>query len=204
MPEFDRWSADNGDATHRLNYCIGRDDVVIDCGAYHGAWSRAISDRFHCKILAFEPVYAFYSIAAKALIGTLATVYHAGIGPEHKFCKISVAGDASSILEHSGPLWQTGHEEQIEIISLDEIFRRHNLSTVRLMKINIEGAEYDLLDYMIDVDLATRIDDIQIQFHDFVPDASQRRDNIRERLTKTHTLTYDYEFVWENWRIKDR
>lgn len=195
MSDFDRWSADHGDETLRLDYSINSDDIVIDCGAYHGAWSRKIYDRYRCKIIAFEPVKTHYLITNKTLSGTGALIYHAGLGPRRETCTISVAGDASSVLVRSGC------QETIEMLSIDDIIQRHALSNIRLMKINIEGSEYDLLDHMLRVGIITLIDDIQVQFHDFIPNAILRRQSIRAALQKTHVLTYDYEFIWENWRI---
>jgi len=197
MPDFDRWSADHGDETLRLNYPMDTNAVVIDCGAYHGAWSRKIYDRYHCKILAFEPIEAYYMIAVAALAGTGAYVYHAGLGPFNATCTISVAGDASSILVRSE------HQEQVRIMTLDEVIHKHALSRIRLMKINIEGAEYNLLDHLVATNAVEQIDDLQVQFHQFVPNAESRRQIIRNILERTHYLTYNYDFVWENWRIRD-
>lgn len=39
--------------------------------------------------------------------------------------------------------------------------------------------------------------------HDFVPDAKRRMQKIQAALSRTHNLTYQYPFVWENWRIKE-
>jgi FkbM family methyltransferase len=194
MSEFNRWFADNGDATLRLDYRIGISDVVFDCGAYHGDWSRKIYDRYRCRIVAFEPVSEYYAITVRELAGIGAYVYHAGIGPDTTSCVITVNGDASSTLT------QGGHQEQIHIISIDDVVREQSLPQIRLMKLNIEGAEYDLLDHMLDTGIISRVADLQIQFHRFIPDAEARRNTIRERLRQTHYLTYDYEFVWENWR----
>jgi FkbM family methyltransferase len=194
MSEFDRWFADNGDATLRLDYRIGISDVVFDCGAYHGAWSRKIYDRYRCRIVAFEPVSEYYAITVKELAGVGAYVYRAGIGPTTTNCIITVNGDASSTL------MQGGHQEQIRIVSIDDVIREQSLPQIRLMKLNIEGAEYDLLDHILNAGIVNRIADLQIQFHRFALNAEARRNAIRERLKQTHYLTYDYEFVWENWR----
>lgn len=194
MSEFDRWVADNGDATLRLNYRIGISDVVFDCGAYRGSWSRQIYDRYRCRIIAFEPVAEYYITTTKELSGTGAYVYHAGIGPATTSCVITVNGDASSTLT------QGRHQEKIRIISIDDVIREQSLPQIRLMKLNIEGAEYDLLDHMLDTGAVNRVADLQVQFHRFALNAEARRSTIRERLRQTHYLTYDYEFVWENWR----
>ena len=73
-------------------------------------------------------------------------------------------------------------------------------TSIDLMKINIEGAEYDLLEHLIENKFVENIKDIQVQFHDFVPNAEARMKNIQAGLSKTHYLTYQYPFVWENWR----
>lgn len=194
MPEFDRWFADNGDMTLRLDYRIGISDVVFDCGSYRGTWSRQIYDRYHCRIIAFEPVAEYHMTTVKELMGTGAFIYHAGIGPSNTDCTITVNGDASSTLICRG------HQEKIHIISIDDVMREQSLSQIRLMKLNIEGAEYDLLDHMLDTGTINCVADLQIQFHQFAPNAIARRHIIRERLRQTHYPTYDYEFVWENWR----
>jgi len=71
------------------------------------------------------------------------------------------------------------------------------------MKINIEGSEYDLLEHLLETNYVKIIKNIQVQFHDFVPNAEKRMKRIQEKLQKTHYLTYQYPFVWENWRIKN-
>ena len=71
------------------------------------------------------------------------------------------------------------------------------------MKINIEGGEYDLLDSLISADIVQSIANIQVQFHDFlIKDAKEKMRKIQEKLSLTHEPTYQYEFVWENWKIK--
>ena len=70
------------------------------------------------------------------------------------------------------------------------------------MKMNIEGGKYDLLEHLIVRGLILNIENIQVQFHDFVPDAASRMGGIKMNLAKTHVLTYEYESVWENWKIK--
>jgi predicted transcriptional regulator len=53
---------------------------------------------------------------------------------------------------------------------------------------------------MIELALHQRVRDLQIQFHNFVPDAEKRAEAITRQLSATHELTYKFYFVWENWR----
>ena len=71
------------------------------------------------------------------------------------------------------------------------------------MKINVEGCEYEILNRLISTGLISIIDNIQVQFHNFVEDSKSLKDKISRDLIKTHRLTYQYEFIWENWKIED-
>jgi hypothetical protein len=66
--------------------------------------------------------------------------------------------------------------------------------------VNIEGGEYELLERMLERGLTERVCDLQIQFHNFSPDAAERMAAIQRGLAATHRPTYQYRFVWENWR----
>lgn len=71
---------------------------------------------------------------------------------------------------------------------------------VRLMKINIEGAEYAILNYLIDKDLLKEIQEIQVQFH-IVDGDTERYEQLKKRMELTHHITWRYPFVWENWHV---
>jgi cellulose biosynthesis protein BcsQ len=79
-----------------------------------------------------------------------------------------------------------------------------DIKRIDLMKINIEGCEYNLLECLIGIGFIKNIKNIQVQFHDFVEDAEKRMMEIQKNLQKTHYLTYQYPFVWENWEIKQK
>ena len=197
MAEFTRWFADKGDQTHRFNYDLDKDSVYVDIGAYTGDYAKKIHDKFGCKIFCFEPVKRYFDHLPKTFNGIPNINYfNIGLGNENKTLDICVDGDASS-------LHKIGVEkETIVIRNVVEVFRKLNISTIDLIKINIEGDEYDLLDCCIENHLTRSMKNIQIQFHDFFPDAINRRKYIRDKLSETHKLTYDYEFVWENWELR--
>ena len=52
---------------------------------------------------------------------------------------------------------------------------------------------------MIKADLLNKVDCFMIQFHEWHPGAHRKRQRIREELSKTHRLEWDYTFVWEKW-----
>ena len=81
-------------------------------------------------------------------------------------------------------------------------FNIFNLNQIDLCKINVEGAEYNILLHLLEFDLIKKIKYLQEQFHNFYPKAVNLRKTIREELRKTHTEQYNYPFVWESWSLK--
>jgi len=78
------------------------------------------------------------------------------------------------------------------------------IDKVSLMKINIEGSEYDLLERLINKSYHKKIDNILVQFHNISVDSEKRLLQIRDELSKTHKSTFCYNFVWENWELNSK
>lgn len=194
---FDKWFADQGDRTLRLDYDLDDQSCVVDVGGYEGQWASDIFLRYGSFIHIFEPVPAFAANIARRISGNSRVVLHpCGLGKETHVETISICDNESSVYK-TAP-----QSTEIQIVSADEFFRRKGITSVDLMKINIEGGEYDLLEHLIDTGFIAHIRNIQVQFHDFVPRAEARMLAIQTALTKTHELTWQYRFVWENWRLR--
>ncbi len=54
---------------------------------------------------------------------------------------------------------------------------------------------------LLNMEIIKNIKNLQIQFHNFVDSAEEKREAIRKQLSLTHKLTYDYYFIWENWEL---
>lgn len=70
---------------------------------------------------------------------------------------------------------------------------------VAVMKVNIEGGEYQVLQHIINLGLHKNIRNLQVQFHQvdgFTWEAWY--ETIARELSKTHRLTWRYPFCWEN------
>ena len=192
-----KWFKDKGDETLRLDYDLNQDSVVFDIGGYEGAFSEKIFNKYQSNIYIFEPVKSFYkTIYNKFKDIEKIRLYHFGLSDITKELEISLSDDASSI--HIN----TDRKEKIKLYSIVEFIEQNNIVKIDLMKINIEGGEFDLLPALLDHNIITNIDNLQIQFHKFIENAEIKRENIRNQLSKTHELTYDYYFIWENWRLK--
>jgi FkbM family methyltransferase len=193
------WFKDKGDETLRLNYDLTENSVVFDLGGYKGEFASAIMNKYNCTVFIFEPIPFLYDIIVnKFSNNSKLHPYCFGLYDKTIRQQISLSDNASSIFISK----TNTHEIQLKDIA--EFLHENNVGIIDLIKINIEGAEYDLLESLINQDLISGFKNIQVQFHDFIlPNAELRMRNIQQQLSKTHQLTYQYEFVWENWKIKE-
>lgn len=198
--EFDDWFRDRGDLTHRLNYDLNENALVVDLGGYQGQWSSDIYSRFNCRVHVFEPAPVFFQYLKWRFAANPRITPHAvGLGPRDETLSLAMANDQSSL--HNKSLADTA--VKIQIVCADQYLQLLRIQEIDLLKINIEGAEYDLLEHLIQTQWIARIKNIQVQFHRFVPDAQSRREKIRKLLALSHRTSYDYTFVWENWVRND-
>ena len=193
------WFADEGDLQHRLNYNeLDSGSVVFDLGGYKGQWTSDIYSKYLCKIYVFEPVDQFYKIISGRFKKNPAIeVFNYGLGPVEKEEIIHVSKDSSSIHR------SVGATEKISIKDMRSFLSEHQITKIDLLKINIEGGEYDLLEYIISTGVIDRITNVQVQFHNFIPDAASRMEAIQNQLSVTHNRTFYYRFVWENWKLNN-
>lgn len=191
-----------GDQTLRLDYNLSSDSVVFDVGGYEGKWTSDIFSKFCCHVHVFEPVPKFAENIKKLFEKNPRIVIHPfGLSDRTTAAEILLDNDASSICKkNSGG--KNIPTQSIKLVNIKDFIAEQEIRRIDLMKINIEGGEYDLLDYMISSNLIAYVGNLQVQFHDFVPEASVRMEKIRNGLSLTHVNTWGYEFVWENWVLK--
>ena len=194
-----KWFEDKGDETLRLNYPLNENSIVFDIGGFKGEFARDIYCKYNSAIYVFEPVPEFYGwIVEKFVNNSKVKVFNFGLGSRNHKTQITLNDNSSS-------LYTKGDNSiNIEIKSFNDFINDYHISKINLAKINIEGSEYDLLESIIEAGNISKIQNIQVQFHDFIIDnAQERMRSIQKKLTLTHKLTYQYEFVWENWRLKN-
>jgi FkbM family methyltransferase len=199
MPTADeyRWIEDKGDSKLRLDYPLNEESIVLDLGGFNGDWSDQIFKKYSCNIHIFEPVKQFYNaIKQRFENNPKIHVYNFAASNKNGVADISVNGVASSLFDTNE------RSEKVVLVDLAHFLDYIGLSTVDLIKINIEGSEYDLLPHLVKTGKIDCFGNIQVQFHDFIPKADKLRKSIRRSLAKTHRLSYDYEFIWENWSKK--
>lgn len=191
----DRWYRDGGESTLRLNYPLTCESIVFDVGGYQGNFTSEIVARYDPHVYVFEPVPEFCELL----------VMNFRPNPKVKVCNYGLSNrDAVSqmTLSENGSTIYKPSETQITVQLHDiwTVVRERCIKRIDLIKINIEGGEYVLLRRMLETGIVSICQDIQVQFHKFYPNSQRLRSEIRSALQDTHFLTYDYPFVWENWR----
>ena len=191
------WKIFNCDQTLNVDYPLNSNSIVFDVGGYVGNWTEIIYKKYGCNIYVFEPVPEFSAkIKNRFKKNKKIRILTYGLAGNNSEVKLHVANDSTSEFGISDNIVQA------KLINVKKVLDKLNIKKVDLISINIEGGEYDLLDYLIKAKLIKRFKKIQIQFHPFVKHAFLRMNKIQKELKKTHKLTYKFSFVWENWSLK--
>ena len=193
-----QWYSDKGEKALRLNYDLDENSIVFDLGGFEGQWASDVYSMYRCTIHVFEPVQEFAEgIENRFRRNPRINVHRFGLSNDTRVATVALQKDSSSI-------FKTGSQScDINLIGATQFLQENQINKVDLLKINIEGGEYDLLDHLIESGFVKNVSNIQVQFHDFVPHSAQRMRAIQDGLARTHHLTYQYLFVWENWKIND-
>ncbi len=198
MKAVKRWRADNGNVNLRFDYPLTPSAVVLDIGGFHGDWAAEVYERFQATVYVFEPVKAYAEMIQARFVAVPKVLSHAfGLGGTTETLEIALLGDRSSTVSAGAQV------ETVSIVDIVTWLESNSIDNVDLIKLNIEGGEFALLERLLDAGLIGNFNNIQVQFHDTVPNALARMRAIQDRLSQTHTLTWQYEFVWENWQRKD-
>jgi FkbM family methyltransferase len=187
------WYQMNGDNTYRINYNLNPNSIVVDIGARHGNWSDLIKQRYGCNVYCFEAVKEFceqlklknYIVFNYAVVDDFGTI-DLGI----------FEGEASILYDNK----DTNNIINVESIPAFKMFELIDKDYIDLMKINVEGAEYNILNNLINNYLISKIKSIQVQFH-LIKNCEELYNKISKNLEKTHKITWRFPFIWENWEL---
>ena len=197
--ERTRWYREKGDEKLRLTYKLDENSIVFDIGGYVGDFSSLIYEKYKCKIYIFEPSPKFYKICKERFKNNKKILcFNYGLSDSENELFLSNENEASSITKNI----KNDNGEVVKIRKFSNVFKKLKIDQIDLLKVNIEGSEYNLLPHIIEEKLIEKINNIQIQFHIFISDAKNKRIAIIKTLRKTHKNDWCYYFVWENWSLK--
>jgi FkbM family methyltransferase len=151
---------------------------VIDAGANLGVFCSGIVSQFHGRVIAVEPHPGYFGrIATGGGIEKLRVAIAAKDGP--LTLRLDENLESSRIDPSAG-----GEGIIVEGRSLESLADELGMSEIALIKMDIEGAELDVLDSLSDAFLA-RVAQFTVEFHDFAGYASTPRvEQTLDRLEK--------------------
>lgn len=197
LSAHERWRIDRGDTTLRLDYPLNPNSVVVDAGAYLGDWSSQISARYDPQLVLFEPVVErAEALRQRFCINPKATIHPFALGGSDGTAWLSSAADGSSVFVDRGP------KQQIQVRDASAALEELSAPTIHLLKLNVEGAEYEILLRLHESGILSKIEYLQVQFHPFPEDYLHLYSECRRALAESHQVQYEYPYVWEGWKRK--
>lgn len=144
-------------------------DTVLDIGACEGMFSIMLAKLYpKIRVVALEPIQRTY-FAMMRNIGlngvTNIEAHNVGIGKERgripmNMCQDDHSGGGSAVMTYN-PALHT--KVEVDVIGLNDVFAEFKIDRIKLLKIDIEGMEYEAL-YPAS-DALKRVDNIAGEFH---------------------------------------
>lgn len=198
LNEFERFTRDGMYEHYLDNLETDADSIIFDIGCYKGDSLIKLAHKTKGTIYGFEPIPSFCNIALERVKEyPNIHVYPIGIGSEDESKNLLLNNDETS------EFLSKGTNVRCVFRSFLNVWNYFQLETLDVVYMNIEGGEYSVFSNMIAHDLLPRIREIVVQFH--YPDKhSEDRREIHRKLYETHDLVYDYAFVWERWKLREK
>ena len=146
------------------SFKINQGDNVIDIGAHIGLFSLLVSQFCNAaKIFSFEPIRENFDLLVSNLeLNHTENIFPFNVGVSKNSDKLNLFlnNDQSA---HS--IFPKGSESiTVESTSLQKIFDENKISTCKLLKLDCEGAEYDIID-SLPVEYLDKIQNMVIEYH---------------------------------------
>jgi FkbM family methyltransferase len=181
--------------TRWITYPLGPESIVVDLGAWKGDWGSQIYCRYNCFVDMYEPQ------------PDLARLICARFGTNYKFKIFNFAlGNVSGAIQfynggQNGSIYKSagGEVKDVLIKVASDVFNSQYPLGIDLLKINVEGAEYDILPDLIRHYDIKKVTNILIAFHSNVPGYKEKMEQIRKMLAHTHRKVWGVDEVFESW-----
>lgn len=153
-------------------------DVVVDIGAHKGVVSCYLAKRYPgVRVIAFEPNRANYEVLLK-------NIEKNGVEVTAGLCAVTKDGRlvniAASESNSGGGTIYSGSPGDIPSVTLQEIFEDYGIDRIALLKIDCEGAEFEILRSY--PELLNCIDRIRGEFHGSSADIYDLLAYVRSRV----------------------
>lgn len=151
------------------------DETVIDIGANIGAFTLHSAKRCR-RVIAYEPGSNEFELLTQNIelngFDNVSAV-RAAVGGSRGETVLFHGKDSVLNTIHEDRAPGGTESEKVQCVTLEDIFRAHNLDHCDLLKLDCEGAEYDIL-YSADVSCLQKVSRITMEYH-VAPGEDKRR-----------------------------
>lgn len=188
-----------GDSTYCVTWPLKAKSVVVEVGSYRGVWLSWMLPRYNCHYWCIEPSpYSFKALEKVAAGHPKVHLCNFALWSEdEKGTLCDIERDGANLFGGQGPT------AEVELVDAVRFFRENKIRKVDLLSVNIEGAEFILLPYLIRKGLIKRVKNLMIQWHAEAREwkAELQVWKIRETLVPTHKMAWNLG-AWECWTRK--
>jgi FkbM family methyltransferase len=162
-----------------------RPPVVVDCGANHGEFAAWVRREFDARVYGYEPDPRLFAQLAAAQTDEVMFIPKA-IAAHEGTAQLNLGVSQCSSI-HYVDAQSDAAAETVQTVTLAGEFARLGLEWVDLVKLDIEGAEIEVL-RTLPVDVLLRIGQITTEFHDFM--RHEDTPAIREVIDRLRSLGF--------------
>ncbi len=180
--------------------CININDAskVLDAGAYKGEFADEILKKFGSNLILYEPLETeFNYLEKKYQYNSKVELHNLAISNTDNYKFISLENNNSSLSDV-----EINNSIKIKCKNIINIFDKEK--SIDLIKMNIEGSEYEILNEIINKNYLTKCKYYLIQFHHKNNINLMKNKKIIENKFSEMNFKkiFNYNYVWEVWELK--
>jgi FkbM family methyltransferase len=133
--------------------------VIVDVGCLNWDWGQTLVG--HKRIIGVDPIEKNKPDGCELFNGVL------GASNGKVFMDVNVNTDASNIMNNKNIESESESIIEIEMLDWKSFCKKFEIESISVLKLNIEGSEYPLLNSMDSEDFS-KINQIAVSFHDWM------------------------------------
>ncbi|MGX3011122.1 FkbM family methyltransferase [Helicobacter sp. 23-1044] len=165
--------------------------IAIDCGAHAGLVTDLFL-HFGLKVHSFEPNAYLHAILAHKYRNNPSVILNKSAVSNKcgktKFLLHDATSQGNALMLDNMQVAQTQEYDEVEVIDLVEYIARNILpQRIFMLKLDVEGAEFDIMDKIIATKLYEKIDYIACETHErYFKDGKEKIKNLRAKIKQNN------------------
>jgi FkbM family methyltransferase len=177
------------------------DDWIVDAGGFRGEWTDEMLCRYGAKVVIVEPNPPYAArLRDRYKTNDRVEVIEAALSDQMGYKALSLCDEGSTLMGSTS----ASATIDVRLVDVRQLIEKRFSNGLGCLKLNIEGAEYEILEKLLSTEQVNGIRFILVQFHKGPLNCIQRREQIQMRLSETHNKIFDFPFVWELWCEKTK